>query len=272
MPLALREDLHTERRLKRLLRDAVKLAERVDRATRVKMRTPSGAVAFGILVKMRRDAEILLALSRKELPNAPTVVRSMLEGTVNLRWILLRDKRRRANRYIRFSAVEHVRWLEQIPESAQSTEHVQHLKYARAERARVRHLFRRPVKKHGKPTGKFEWQRTWSNLDLFSMLREITAWQASGDTLNFTYMQFRLFSQHSHSTATSLFHIMEIDNRRGWRTSTPVYAQNVPLLGLACLYLISTLEAANEELQQPYGAEIARLQERNNEIASDAKR
>jgi len=104
-------------------------------------------VALGTLVRSRRCAEAVRSLGKPYAYEAQILSRVLMELYVNLRWILLRDTEKRAERFLAYTLLERHATLEKTPEEERRADHAALLASANAAAASVKHLFRHKTKK-----------------------------------------------------------------------------------------------------------------------------
>lgn len=139
----------TERKAHLCLRQGISLAEvlesRVSHSAHKKKIT---FVGFGFLVRNRRLAQAILRLGSQHAYEGRMLLRSMLEIKINYSWICIRDRERRANRFIKYQPLEQLKILKELSNFYDPREYQQKLTNFKNKRAKVRHLFRHRNKKN----------------------------------------------------------------------------------------------------------------------------
>ena len=121
----------------------------------------------------------------------------MLEVQVNYSWIRLKNTHSRANRFVKYLPLQQLQIMEKLPPDWRHPTYAQEVRELRAERSRVRHLFR----KRSQKTGNLYWEGSWASVSSFeNRLQEVLKEQQPGveppDT--FLYAIYRWTSSAVH--------------------------------------------------------------------------
>lgn len=132
----------TERKARSCLHQCIALAEmlesRVSPSARSKKLT---FVGFGFLVRNRRLAQSILRLGSRHAYEGRMLLRSMLEIRINYSWICIRERERRANRFIKYHPIEQLKILKELSDFYDPREYLEKAKSLKDKREKVRHLF-----------------------------------------------------------------------------------------------------------------------------------
>lgn len=257
---------HGIRSVRRFLADLIRFATRCEEVIlRSHQKRPRGAVAYATLVAQRRFAEAILTLGTPGAYEARVVLRTMVEHHFNLAWILLKEPHRRANRFMKFQAVERVRGLERFPKDMRPPEYDKVYRRALQARARVAHLFRR------KRNGKFAWDKNWARGTSFeTRLNEVLAAEAGpgGQADQFMYTLYRWFSGLSHGNASHFQELLE-PTRFGVRAKANPDPRPANQMMSASLFLAGTLGKCEQVLGFSPGMseKLSRLSQRCKALA-----
>lgn len=195
-----------------VLKRAIRLARQVERAVQASaLPRPLQVVAYGSLVRNRRYAAAVAQMGRASAYEARPIVRSMIEIWGNYRWIRLRQANRRANRYVKYLALDHVKLVERMPPSMHGPTHQELVRLIKRQRASVRHLFRSRGKS-GPRRAKLTWAKSWAKVPSFeARMREVAesrppSERESDDSIYFFYS---LFSGATHGSPLSFMECIE---------------------------------------------------------------
>lgn len=174
------------------------------RVSPLALRTKLTFVGFGFLIRNRRLAQAIFRLGCLHAYEGRMLLRSMLEIKINYSWIRIRNRERRANRFIKFHPLEQLKILKDLSDFYDPTEYQLKLKSFKTKRATVSHLFRHRNKK-----GKLEWDRSWaSSASLESRLRDVLK-SETGNYDAFLYSLYRWTSSAIHGGIHSFREVLE---------------------------------------------------------------
>lgn len=261
-----------ERRWVRLLGDSIRLARRLEKAARVRdSRQPIRTFLYQAMVFARRQAEAIQRLYPDAKSETMFLERNLFELWVNTRWILLREPNRRANRFIKFAAVQNLKALERCPEDLQPPGFDASLRRFRREQSRVRGLF---LRLNGK--GRPKWARTWALSggqefeSIKSRVKEIAAadqqFKLDSQGRSWAYGIYSLLSESGHVSPLALRALVSFDRRRGWVPHHEPASQSLGSRVYVVGVLLELMKAFIREFKIAYEPERSRLMERFDEI------
>jgi hypothetical protein len=229
-----------------LLNDVAGFAARCEQVLlHAQQKRPPGAVAYMTLVAQRRFGQAIATLHANGAYESRVLLRSMLEHYFNLAWILLRSSHRRANRFIKFLALERLRVLESLPAEEQK-EHAANLRRLRAIRSRHRRLFRQIDPKSKK---RF-WSRSWAGTMSFeARVREVSIAELKfpGAPKPFVYTMYRWFSASTHGNVLHLHQLVR-PTRYGGRPVDQPESYPWSVIAGAAVLLLGTVKQASRVL------------------------
>ena len=195
-----------ERKVRGCLNRSIALAGKLETETgHLARNTALMFVGFGFLVRIRRLAQAILQLGSQHAYEGRMLLRCMLEIEINYRWIHIQNRERRANRFIKYHALERLKILEELPDSYNNPREYRRIyKKTKVECTKVRHLFRRRNK-----NGNLIWDKSWASSTSFpSRLRDIQK-SEKGKYDPFLYGLYRWTSSAIHGSIHSFSEVLE---------------------------------------------------------------
>ena len=255
-----------ERTVRSYLRRSIILSESLEAiASSTVSRNKSTLVGFGFLVRNRRLAQAILQLGSWHAYEGRMLLRSMIEIHINYAWIRLRDRESRANRFMKFDPLERLRILEELSGLIDPKEYRAKLREFRNKRAKVKHLFRNPIKR-GKNKGKLQWDKTWASKgSVEGRLKEVLT-SKTGNYDPFLYALYRWSSSAIHGGPTSLNEVLEKDSPL--RAKIQPEANPAAQLVGAFVVLMATMEtlAESSDMLENLEPELTKLQRALNRL------
>lgn len=231
------------RQLRALVKQSIRFEVKVSSAQQL---NPIQKIAYGTLVRVRRLAEVVSQVGPERAYESRILVRAMLELYFNYAWMRLRSPQRRANRFLKFLALEHLKIQRELARSPDLNTPAlrQAIKASVAERAKSRNLFR-----IADPKGNRRWAKDWAGGATFET--------RVGDVLShtmperqfdpFLYTLYRIFSSAVHGGPQSFVDSLTL-TRFGYREEPqPERNPAAPYLA-ACIILLGTHTAASKDL------------------------
>ena len=253
----------SELQIRLVLTDSIKLARRIETTPRLVVgKDQHRILTLAFLSRARRLAQIVRGIPADLLPEAQPTVRSLFELATNLQWILLKDKRRRANRFIQFEPVENMRLYNENPESMSSAAFEEKAKENRKALRRVAHLFRIRTRK-----GKLIWAKSWGKDNfrerLDEVLADLDAVEGGKSSLVF---QYKYYSGMAHGSVGQLGRLLQHDRKGRITTKQKSPSNDFTALGLTIGYLHNITFSTVRELEVPYIDEISKLNRRHHRL------
>lgn len=246
----------TERTIRSYLRQSILLAKSLEDITGpIAGQKPLTTVGFGFCVRNRRLAQAILRLGSQHAYEGRMLLRSMIEIQINYDWIRIRERKFRANRFLKYHPVEKLKMFQDLSSVIQGAHYKNKLKKYTASCAKVRHLFRKQTKK-----GRFEWQKHWATAhSLPSRLMEVDkSRRVQYDP--FLYYLYRWTSSAIHGGPQSLYETLETS----WPLSAKPQPEIDPVAQIkgAFVILMVTIKSLAEDTKkiEEISFELARLQ------------
>ena len=226
-----------------LLNDATRFAAKCEQVIlHAHQSRPAGAVAYMTLVAQRRFGEAVAILGQGGAYEARVILRSMLEHYFNLAWILLRSPHRRANRFLKFLALERLRVLESLSPEEQK-DYRANIQRLRKRRIRYRRLFRKTDVK----SGKRYWEKSWAgSMSFEARVLEVSTVETKGSFSKkpFMYTMYRWFSASTHGNVLHLHQLIRPTRYGGRPLDQPESFPWSVVAGAAVLVLGTTKQAS----------------------------
>lgn len=259
---------------RKLLQEAIRLAEEVEHGLDMQTRDPVKQYAFGSIVFARRYTQAILTLGTEFAAESVVLERTLEELWVNTQWIFMADSRKRSLRFMRFEPLDRLDALDKIPSAKLDKAGKSIISKLRRERAKTRHLFRYERK------GKRKWATHWAisgksiRAKLIDRVNDIAGADSritSGikgartfTTLYARYAQLSVFA-HPNQAAMTPFLDVALDgrlmaNREPW-TKCPTSKKSVTAILLDILgFTIFHFDLADHKKQ------LSLLLERNSKL------
>ena len=226
----------TKRKARGCLNKSISLAGKLEKETgHLTRNTALIFVDFGFLVRNRRLAQAILKLGDQHAYEGRMLLRGMLEIEINCRWIHLRNRERRANRFVKYHALERLKYFKEFEDFYDDPVECRRIqKKLKSERRKVRHLFLNKNKK-----GNLVWDKSWSSSQsVQSRLREIQK-SEKGSYDSFLYGFYRWSSSAIHGSIHSFSEVLE-QNHKWQAKSQPEKNPFAQMIG-AFAVLLSTI-------------------------------
>lgn len=231
----------TERRAYYYLKRSINLAASLEtKVSPLAGKKKSTLVGFGLLVRNRRLAQAILRLGRNHAYEGRMLLRSMIEIHINYAWIRLRDRERRANRFLKFQPLEMLSILENLSDSMDPAIYQSNLRKYKSGRSKFRHLFRNRNKK-----GKLRWDNNWARgFSLKDRLKDVLQAE-TGKFDRFLYAIYGWSSSAIHGGPTSISEVLE----KNVRLRAKIQPEKDPAAQIvgAFVGLMATIEALAED-------------------------
>jgi hypothetical protein len=262
--------------LRNHLADAISLAESAEPMIELRRQTarPLEIVVFEHLVCLRRLSSAIERLCTALSYEAGIIERTMVEAWTNLQWILLDDGNDRADRFMKFVAVEMTSMLEEIPKQWQLPE--EKLRLWREMRLTYRDLFQRRTK-----GGSLRWDKSWAKVGtmkgrLVEVLRARLARrgesaEASGSAIDASentahYSYYRNASQRTHVTQAALEQMFGFTSDDRLVSIPQPHVDPTYPLEIAAAILLDVLQHAVTILKLPLQDEVTAASNRGREL------
>lgn len=197
-------------------------------------------VGFGFLVRNRRLAQAILRLGWNHAYEGRMLLRSMIEIQINYAWIRLRDRERRANRFLKFQPLEMLSILKDLSDSMEPAIYHSNLRKKKSERGRFRYLFR-----NRNQGGKLRWDKNWARgFSLKDRLKDLLHAE-TGKFDGFLYAIYGWSSSAIHGGPESISEVLE----KNVRLQAKIQPEEDPVAQIvgAVLVLMATIEALAED-------------------------
>jgi hypothetical protein len=215
----------------------------------------STLVGFGLLIRNRRLAQAIFRLGSNHAYEGRMLLRSMIEIHINYAWVRLRNRERRANRFLKFEPLEMLNILKDLSNSIEPAIYSSNLKKYKSERAKFRHLFRTRNK-----DGKLRWENNWARgLSLKDRLKAVLQ-DETGKSDNFLYAIYGWSSSAIHGGPASISEVLE----KNVRLQSKIQPEKDPSAQIkgAIVVLMATIEALAEDsgVFENFNVEIKKLE------------
>jgi hypothetical protein len=179
------------------------------RLTLGQQKRPLQKAAYGSLVRLRRLGEAIAALPPTQAYEGRILIRAMLEIYFNYAWMRLKQPHGRATRFLRFLAIERLKFLQSVQQSPDLNLPSLRaaIRAAKYERTRLRHLFRVTDAK-----GRRLWAKDWAGgLSVEARFHQVLTASAAerGSWDPFLYTLYRWFSGAAHGGPQSFSEVLE---------------------------------------------------------------
>lgn len=224
------------------LRRSISLAKKLEsHIGNISCPRKSTIVGFAVLLQMRRLSQSILLLGKNNAYEGRILLRSMIEYHFNYKWILLANKERRANRFLRFHPLEQYKIHEMLSGSHDPVDYHAKSKELKSRRRKVRHLFRRRNRK-----GRLTWDLSWATKSSFKdrLMEVLNSENKNSD--EFLYGLYRLTSSTVHGGPMSIFQIIK-DRLPLCAKKQPEFEPENQIKG-AFLILVATIRTLVEEV------------------------
>lgn len=223
-----------------LLRHAIEVAQQVEASFPNERRTSAiGRVAFGLLVRNRRFAQMLALIPEDLAYEALAVIRCMVELQVNLSWIRKDPVGERAERFLKFEPLERLDMIKEMPESVPpgTAKHI--VESLEAEREVVKDLFAGVT-----ANGRTRWAKHWAQgTTLRDRLNEIMTLEGL-TKVPFTYVVYRWASSVVHGGPSSIASVLQNEAGVVGPTAQPLSDPTSVFAGAALSLLMTSSDAA----------------------------
>ena len=247
------------RHLRSFVKDSIRLETKVSSGQQVK---PIQKVAYGTIVRVRRLAEVVGQIGPERAYESRILVRSMLELYFNYAWMRLRSPQRRANRFLKFLALEHLKIQLELTRTPDLNLPPlrQAIKTSTAERTKLRHLFRITDAK-----GKRRWAKDWARgASVETRIGEVLGQTMPDQQFDpFLYTLYRIFSSAVHGGPQSFLDCLT-STQFGFREAPQPETNPAAPYVAACVILLGTHTAASKDLSYttPQKARLAAISTR----------
>lgn len=235
---------------RRTMGDAVTLARQAeDHYERRVGQEAEQLVCLVHMARARRFCEAILALPPELAPEAQVIYRALFEHTTNLQWLYIKDFPNRAERFIRFEAVERSNLfkdtvLDDLPEEQRAR-----IEEIEAAKQSVVALFRYRNRK-----GKLTWPEHSSRLKFRQRLDEVLTDRGEKDRIaRIMATQYRFFSGMVHGVMHQLITLVHQDDsgRFSIKRGSINSRESLHVFPLSTACLLQILRISTEVLGAP---------------------
>ena len=208
------------------------------------VRKPIQLVAIGSAIRIRRTLAAIVLLTPAFGYEARPLVRTAFELHINYAWMRLRQPHSRAIRFLRYQALEKLRWAETLVggSDAQAKKPGPVVKALRRRRSKLRYLF------YTKKTKK--WAKHWASVPSFEgRVRQVMG-NTTSDGGSFLYTLYRWLSSGAHGEAQSFEDVLT-RTQTGIRERSEQALQSTKEAEAAAALLIATWVYVAEDFALP---------------------